>query len=254
MWGGPISSGSPLQEKTQDKIEKAKIYQENYPLISDSDHYCSLYAVEKPESDLRIVAGMRGDEHLLLTDGDKFYLNKGTNGGLEPGQVFLIVEIGDKLISPVSEENFGFLAFKRGRARIVAVEGERSLALAEKSCGQVTVGNYLIPFEEKEDILGKDEGFEVPLEEGIGLNGHVIYLDREYQIIGSGYWAIIDLGIEDGLKAGQQLSVFRKLRADLPRQAIGNAIVIDVRQRTSTIKVLSAKETIEIGNQVQSKD
>jgi hypothetical protein len=251
-WGLGPAAGSP-QEVQKSQIQKAKIFQDEYQLISESDLYCSIYALEKPDYDIRVISSERGGEKLLSSDADTLYIDKGKQDGLEVGQIFLIVSVGDRLSDPVSGKSVGYLVSRRGKARIVRLEEDRGIVTAEKVCGQVMTGDFLVPFQEKEGALGKDEGFDAFLEEDKGLNGNIVYLDRDYRIVGSGSWGIIDLGGDDGLQVGQQLTVFKRVQKDVPRQAIGNIVVIDIQPKTATFKVLSSRDSLEIGFGVQSK-
>jgi hypothetical protein len=49
------------------------------------------------------------------------------------------------------------------------------------------------------------------------------------------------------------MTIFKKVKKGVPREAIGNLVVIDVQQKTSTIKVLSCRDSVEIGFQVQTR-
>ncbi len=233
------------QEKQENQIKKAKIFQEIYPIISESDLYCSFFILENENLDFRIVAAEKEYEKQLLTDGDVVYVNKGRNDGLKRDQVFLVLEIGTKI------KDFGHLAFKRGRARIQDVSETMGTARIEKSCGQVMIGNFLVPFEEKEELLGKDLGYQVPPFESPGVQGSIIYLQRDYRQIANGQWAIIDIGQEDGLQVGQQLIIYRIVKEGAPFQIIGNLLVIDTQRRTATVKILSSKDVVMIGDHVQ---
>lgn len=242
-----LGQGNPNGQAVQHQIEKAKIYRETYPLISETDLYCSIYAHKGELPDMRITAAEKGGEKILLNDSDLFFINKGKNDGLEIGQVFLIVEIGQSL------GEYGRLAAKQGRGHVIFLEDNRAVARVEKACGRVMVGNYLIPFEEKESLLGKDLGYEVFSEEDKGAIGTIVYLQGDWNQIGSGSWGIINIGESSGVQVGQQMTIYKQIREDLPRVGIGNLIVIDTQADTATIKVLSCSDSVRIGYQVQAK-
>ncbi len=231
----------------QDQIQKAKIFQDEYALIQETDLYCSIYLLEGELPELRIIGSERQREKDLLADGDTFYLGRGGKAGLEIGQLFLVVGVGDKI------GGYGRLAQRKGRARIVAVEDERATVRVDKACNPISVGDVLYPFEEREGLVGKDMGYDNNLVPGAGLSGRIVYLQTEFNILGSGHCAIIDLGGEQGLRPGRQLTVFKRARPNLPREAVGNVVVIDVQNRTSTVKLLSVRDAIEQGDEVQAK-
>lgn len=243
---GLSSSSSAIMEQ-EHQIQKAKIFQEIYPIISETDLYCSFLVLDEGLMNIKIVGGEREYEKVLFSDSDIVYINKGKGSGLKEGQLFLIIEVGPQI------RDFGPVAFKRGRARLQALGETQSTARIEKACGQVMIGNFLVPFEEKEGMLGKDLGYNVPPEEAEGVRGDIIYLQGEYNQIGSGHWALIDLGEEDGLYIGQQLIIYRKLKQGAPVYILGNSVVTDVQKRTATIKVLSCRDAIELGDHVQAR-
>ena len=237
-----------LEEEQEYEVEKAKIYQEIYPLLSETDLYCSFFVLDEKESEMRIIGAEREYERVQFNNGDIVYINQGRNDGIEEGQIFLVLEVGT-----VTTE-YGPLAFKRGRLRIVALEENTSSARVEKACGPIMLGNYLVPFEEKETRMGKDLGYDVPPYEGVGLRGRLTYLQRDFFQIGTGAWGLINLGESDGLQIGQQLVVYRKLYEDTPLLVFANIVIIDTQKRTSTVKVLSCKDALVIGDLVQTRN
>ncbi len=234
-------------QEARHQIERAKIYRDAYPLISETDLYCSFYAHQGELPDLRIVAAEKGEEKILLSDNDLCFINKGKNDGLEIGQVFIVIDIGQSL------GEYGSLALKHGRAHIVFLEDRRGVVRIEKACGRVMVGDFLVPFEEKESLLGKDLGYETFSEAAPGVVGTIIYLQNDYNQIGPGHWGLIDIGESSGVMVGQQMTIYKQEREGLPRMAIGNLVVIDTRPTTATVKVLSASDSIRKGLQVQAK-
>jgi hypothetical protein len=243
------------QEKVQNEIQRAKIFREAYPIIAEVDLYCSPLICEGELPGLRILSGEKGYEKTMFSDADIIHLNQGKQDGLEIGQVLLVITVGDRI------GDIGWLANRQGRALVEFLEDHRALARLEKSCGRVMAGDYLVPFEEKETFLGKDMGFEAHSEAPDGLLGTIIYVEREYIQLGSGGWAVIDKGEEDGIQVGQQLTICKQIRnpetlefrEDLPEIGIGNSIVVDVGKKTATIKVLSCSDPISKGHMVRGK-
>jgi hypothetical protein len=236
-------------EKTEERyqISRAKIYQEFADLISEVDLYCSFSIWEDEIPELKIIGAAREDEKTMYSDGDVVYLNKGKNDGIETGQIFSILEISEYL------EGYGRLAFGKGWARVEFTDDAMSVAVVENSCDGVRRGYYLVPFETREGMLGKDLGYDVLPVEADGATGHLVYLQGNLKQIGSYQWALIDIGSEQGIQMGQQLILYRRIRQDFPVQILGNCIVTDVKSRTSTIKVLSCQDTIHKGTLVMER-
>jgi len=81
----------------------------------------------------------------------------------------------------------------------------------------------------------------------------LVYLQGNLRQIGSGQRALIDLGTDKGIQVGQQMILYRRIRADLPVQILGNCLVIDVKSTTSTVKVLSCRDVIQKGDLVMER-
>jgi len=233
-------------QEVQNQIEKAKIFRDTYPLISESDLYCSIFILEEFPK-IKIIGADRDAEKTMFSDTDTFFVDKAKDDSLQEGQVWTILEIGNKI-----SLSLGPVAFKRGRARILRVEAGRSLARVEKSCGRVAIGDFLVPFQEKEGLLGKDLGYNVQAKEG-AKTGKFVYLQNDLSQVGTGHWAIVDMGKAQGIQVGQQLTVFKILQRDLPLEPVGNSVVIDVGSQTCTVKILSCKDAIRLGFSVQVK-
>ena len=233
----------------QDQIRRAKIFEDTYQLISDTDMYGSFYMQEegKPLPDLRIIGAELMNEKTQFADNDLIYLNKGKADGLEIGQLFQIIGLEAK-VPP-----YGTLAWRRARARVIRLEDNVATARIERSFWPVAVGDYLLPFDEAEGEIGKDKGYD-QMDPNATKRGQVIFIDTARLLSGPSLWALIDLGRQQCVQIGDQLTVFHRAKPNLPREAVGSMIIIDVRGATSTVKILSGRDAVTIGDEVQLKE
>ena len=239
--------GRPFAQDAQaTPIQKPKIFDETYQLINESDLNCSFYMHEEGKllPDIRIVGAERMNEKGLFEDGDLIYLDKGAADGLEVGQLFLTVGLRAKV------GKIGTVMERHGRARVVRLEDHLASARVEKGCGTILIGDYLLPFEEEAGEIGKDMGYG-DMDPNASKHGRVIYIENDFHISGTGQWALIDLGRQHCVQIGDQLNVFHRAKPNLPREAFASAIIIDVRGATSTIKILGARDAVDIGAEVQ---
>lgn len=247
-------SFEPTDQSQQEEVKKATIYRDIYPLITESDLYCSFFVLDKGSKlDTRIIGAEKEGERILLKEHDTVYINKGKDDGIETGQLFLIVDLGPRISNPVTGKKFGRLVRKNGRARIIAAGTNRSSARIEQTCGEVKEGHFLVPFEEKTGLLGKDLGYEDVPPEAEGLGGMLVYFQDDLVQAGSGHLAIIDLGEENGIQFGQQLVILRISGQALIPRILGNLIVVDAQKRTSTVKILSCNDTLRVGDRVRTR-
>lgn len=249
--GRALDQEQEQEQKSKEKIKKPRIYREDYPIISDSDLYCSFFLLGEEKLEAKIVSTEKKDEMKLLTDADIFYIDRGKEAGFEVDQIHLILEIGPEIQKPLTDKKLGHLGFKRGRARIIEVGEKWGKAVVEKSCGRVMVGDFLIPFEEKEVLMKGAPKKDI--QEETSPWGNVVYLEGNYRIISRDQSALIDLGSEDGLRVGDRMNVYKKASKELPPKLIGELILINTQSKTSTVKVLSSIDSIQLGDLVRWK-
>jgi hypothetical protein len=238
------------------QVQKAKIYQEIYELLTETDLYCSFRVIKDERPDTQIIGAKDDEVRKIFSDGDSVILDKGRQAGVEPGQLFLIVEIESR--NRVQDENkplfqYGDLAIKKGRARVVSAADSQATAVIEKSCHEVRVGDFVVPFVPLDTMMGKDLGYDVPPFEGDGPKGEVVYLQTERSQIGSGGWALVSLGADQGIQIGQQLILYRAVSEGAPLMIFGNSVVIDVQSETATVKVLSCRDAVRIGDRIMTR-
>ncbi len=241
-----IAPGRPF---AQDQIQKAKIFSETYEMINDVDLYGSFYIQEqgKPVPDITIVGYERMNEKEFIYEGDVIYLSKGQADGIEIGQVFQIIGFRDPL------PPYGTIAWRQGRARVIRLEEKTAVARFEKSYWPSRVGDYAVPYEELQGETGRDKGFD-QLDPNASKHGQIVFIDMFRRLSGTNQWALINMGRQQCVQIGDQLTVFRRAQPSLPREAFASLIVIDVRGATSTVKVLSCRDALEVGDEVQLKE
>jgi hypothetical protein len=230
----------------QDQIRRAKIFDETYQLINESDLNCSFYMHEEGKllPDIRIIGAEHMNEKSLFSDGDIIYIDKGAADGLEIGQLFLTIGLRAKVAK------LGTVMERHGRARIVRLDEGMATAKVEKGCGTIKVGDFLLPFEEGEGEIGKDLGYG-DMDPNASKRGKIVFIENDTHIAATGQWALIDMGRQHCVQIGDQLNVYHRAKPNLPREAIASAIIIDVRGATSTIKILGARNAVDIGSEVQ---
>ncbi len=253
-----LSSTLLCQQETQEQkkiyqLEKAKIFREIYPLIQESDLYCSFFISRRPKFEIKIIGSETLKEKIQMNDADIFYINKGSEDGLKIGDKFSILEVGRLITHPRKWKRLGKVVFKRGIAKVTCLEEKKACVEILKSCSAVRIGSYLVPFEEKEGLLGKDLEYEICDLKEKELTGTIVYIQNDFVEAGRHSWVSIDLGSDDGIFVGLQMTIFRYLKKNTPRMVIGNLIIIDTQPKTSTAKILSCRDAIYVGDLVEPK-
>lgn len=219
-------------------------------LVSDVDLYCSFFILDE-EPPLKITGS--DDGRTLLADGDRIALAGRGLAGLQSGQIMCALELGPKIEGFDRKPSPGRLAIQRGRVRILSVEGAVGTARIEKTCGSLMSGSVLVPFVEKAKFQVKESAFASFSRGGDVLAGHVLYVEGGAVQIATDQRALIDLGRNDGLDVGRQLTVFAPRESDRTPEPSANAVVIDAGPVSATVKILTTKVPVHIGDAVQIK-
>jgi hypothetical protein len=245
--GGFVGLGSSF---AQDVLERKAAVPK---LIGQADIDCSCYVLESAPQ-LQISAQVHTGENTLLADGDLFYVDPvpGTEAFVE-NSLWSILEWGSRVRGQSTPGALGNVVFLRGRARVVRVESGRAVMEIEKSCGTITTGFLLVPYEKGEILTGPELDYDVPFQMENALTGRIVFMENDWtNIIARGHWALIDIGADQGLTRGMQLTIFRQ-EGKKPPQAVGNSVVVRTGGRWATVKVLDSKDTILMGDFVQIK-
>jgi len=221
-------------------------------IIEEADLSCSLLAVEEVPR-LKIKAAERVEERAFLHAGELFVFDRFPGDGVAVGQVVTILEIGKTIKPPTAGARPVTIAYQRGRAKVVTLDANSGRARIEKECGEIQVGQALGPFVQREVLKGRDLGFAQIERKPEAPTGSVFYLGNDSIHIGPGQMALVDMGTDQGIQAGRQLTVFRQSEKAALFQGLANVIVVHAGPQVSVVKVLSARDSVLPGDIVQMK-
>lgn len=221
-------------------------------LIDEADLTCSILAVEEVPR-LKIDAAERMEERTFLLQGDLFVFKRYPGDNLALGQILNILEIGETVKVTARRARPVMAAYQRGRAKIDILNAASGRARIEKACGPIEVGQVLGPLAGGDVLRGIDQGFDSVERKTEGPQGAVLFLGNRASQIGPGQMALVEIGTDQGLQAGQQLTAFRLNEKNAIWQGMANVIVVHAGPRVSAVKVLSAREALRVGDLVQPK-
>jgi hypothetical protein len=247
IWGSAFLFALSAFASGQDKAPRKAAR-----LINDSDLYCSFLAAANVPR-LRIKAAERMGERSFLVQGDLFDFDRFPGDGLAVGQPLNILEVGEKVKIAASGGPAPTVLFQRGQARIAFLDANSGRARIERTCGPVEIGHALVPFSEQAELLGIDRGFASTERKEDAPQGRIVFFGTGVLQAGPGQWALAEVGTGQGIGIGEQLTVFRMDSKNAVWQGVANVIVIHAGPRVSTVKILSARDAVQIGDVVQAK-
>ena len=254
-----------------------------------SSVYCSGFIKDsKLPEDMRVVSGEQVGYKLVFSQGENVYLNKGSDNGLRVGDRFMVVRPES---DPAETDEWfhgqtriahamGTLYADIGQLRVVSVEAKTSVAQVIFSCAYMQRGDIVRPFEERAQPPFKDAGtFDhfAPLS-GKPVGTVVTSVDFQ-QSAGQGRTVYVNLGAAQGIKVGDYVRVFRyqgELKEvapntrgyayeiygygssptryqgkDLPREVLGEGVVLNASKNAATVFLTFSSADIYMGDNVE---
>lgn len=225
------------------------------PVTEELSLQCASYVVNEREDDsLYLVGSDEGGEKLSMGDRDLVYLNKGSNAGVKAGDVYSLHHVAYTVKHPVSGKKLGTKIETTGWVKVILVQENTACAVIEQACLDVHAGDYLKPFEKVNvPMVVRRAPEECCSSENGKTLRHVIDLQDDVSIGGQGLFLTIDAGTSDGVAPGTVFSVYRTMYPSVPtpRNVIGEATVVAVRDKTATAKITYSRKEIMVGDQVQ---
>ena len=132
-----------------------------------------------------------------------------------------------------------------GAVRIVDAQGDFAIAVVTYGCDGVMTGDYLEPFQ-RPVVPGSQAGTTPDYAHPAKL---ILGAERR-QTGGAGQFMVLDRGTDHGLRAGQQLTIFRRTVKDGPVANVGAATVFTVRPDSSVVRIDSSIDAVYVGDLV----
>src|SRR6267142_1937888 len=250
--------------------------------------YCSgFYTTQKVPDDLRLVTGENSDVKVTFLQGEIVYLSKGSNQGVKAGDKFSVVR---EESDPVRVTWFKWqdkLTKAMGMhysdlGELVVIKSEPNIAIAKisLSCGFMQRGDIVRPYVVRPVGEYKDSASFDPLAPVSGRPVAMVVRAKDTeQASGRGDIVYVNLGTAQGVKVGDYFRIFRYQGShagmipmekgyqdrlagfgsnprkyqwnDLPRQVLGEGMVLNAGQNSATVLVTVAKDEVYSGDYVE---
>lgn len=199
----------------------------------------------EPSATLRIVGNQDSVVRRVFLPGDLISINAGADQGIEVGREYFVrrtqVAPGQRPtpLTPGVIRTTGWI-------RIWSVEDTSSLATITHACDTVETGDYLEPF-----AVPTVPAAGARLEPERGNYGRVVLGNDRRFMFGKDDYFIVDRGATHGVVPGAQFVVYRdKRQAENFLFELGEAVAVDVRPETSTLRVTIARDAFLSGDLV----
>jgi hypothetical protein len=254
--------------------------------VSYSKVYCSGFLSDpKVPDDIRVISGEQSNYKIIFSRGDFVYMNRGQQQGVKVGDVYSIVRPDH---DPTNEwfvgqdkatKRMGILYRDLGQIRVVNVQAETATAEILFSCDYMQRGDVARPFVERPAPPYKDASkFDIFAPVSGKPVGTVVTGYDWHQVFGAGITAYVNIGASKGVKVGDYVRLFRYQTSkddisakageqdtqykvfgfgsapkkyagkDLPREILGEGIVLNVTKDAATVLVTYEREEAYTGD------
>jgi hypothetical protein len=234
---------------------------------------CSGFVSDRVPDDIRLISGEQSNLKITFAQGDYVYINRGHDKGVQVGDRFSVVRPDkdpldvqwfkwqDKLIKAM-----GQLYTDAGQVHVVNVQPNVSIAKVDLTCGYMQRGDVVRPYVERPSPPFKDASTFDHFAPVSGKRVAMIVAAKDYtQMYGKNTAVYVNLGSNQGVRIGDYFRIFRYEGTlaetapqtknyqyelygfgsahakyswrDLPREIIGEGIVINEGPNASTMLI-----------------
>jgi hypothetical protein len=259
------------------------------PVAVESQVYCSGIVTSDPvPADTYVISGEESYFRITYADGKLVFLNKGASQGVKVGDEFEVIRPNpsdylqyewfqdqNKLLKAM-----GTTYEDEARVRVVNVQPNTSTAVVVLTCGYVERADLVQPFAPRPaPMIKSEEGFDI-FAPPSGKAKAMIVTTRYYgELAHNGTIVYVNLGSAQGVKVGDYFRVFRYqgsssetdyqtpriayqilgfgstprpyLGAELPRDVLGEGVVLRVGKNAATVLITLSKRQMYPGDYVE---
>ncbi len=258
------------------------------PQIDFSTVNCSGFVADQRVPDeIRLVSGEQSNYKITFARGDYVHINRGQDKGVRVGDRFSVVR-PDKDPTDVAwfkwQEKLlkamGTPYLDAGQVRVVDVQPKVSVAQVIFSCGYMQRGDILQPYQDRPAPPYKEPAAFDHFAPVSGKPVAMVVAGKDYgQIYGKLSAVYVNLGTNQGVKVGDYLRIFRYQGSmaetvpqtkgyqyfmygfgsapmryewnDLPREILGEGIVINVNRNSSTMIITFNSIEVYAGDYIE---
>jgi hypothetical protein len=227
------------------------------PLIEEQRLQCAALLLEEREDEsLYIIGSEEGAAKIAYADRDILYLNKGSNGGVKPGDVYTIHHATYDVRHPDTNKKIGLKVETTGWLRVLLVSENTATVIVEQACRDIHDGDYLKPFVRVSVPMGTAHAVPTRLDPPTNdINGAIVDIDEDMMTAGEGHLVTINLGAQHGVTVGNLFSIYRVIYPTVPtsRKIVGELAVVATQERTSLARVTYSNDALLNGDRVERR-
>ena len=259
-------------------------------LPSYKDVYCAGFITERViQPDLFVVSGDESGLMGLYTERDVIYLNRGAGFVVNPGGEYIMIRrVVDPVKRAVFDgqpemiKKLGTVYAEVGRIKVTIVHQQTVTATVLNACQEIQPGDVAVPFNQRPMPQITDTNFD-RFAPPSGKNEGMIITSKEFaSVLGTNDVAYLNIGTKQGVAVGQTYRIFRpyaavtmdptrrpndypthmtgmrqlyhltrEQRMALPRDILGQMVILTVEGNTAVGLITMAGGDIYLGDMVE---
>jgi hypothetical protein len=242
---------------------------------------------QKVPDEIRLISSEQSDYKITYSRGDYVIINRGQDKGVRVGDRFSVVR-PDKDPTDVPWfkwqgkllKAMGQLYLDTGQLRVVNVQPKTAVAQVSFSCNYMQRGDILVPYQDRPAPPFKDPAAFDHFAPVSGKPVAMVVAGKDYsQLFGKLSPVYVNLGTNQGVKVGDYMRIFRYQGSraetvpqeknyqymmygfgsapqkyqwnDLPREVLGEGIVISVGRNSATMLITYCSIEVFAGDYVE---
>jgi len=286
---GMLLAGASAWTQNNPQAQSAASSQQPVSVATTPDYsaiYCSGFITSEHNDETHLISGEESNNRLVFTTRDYVFISKGSNQGVRVGDRYSVVR-PDKDPDDVQWfkwqhkllKAMGTYYIDLGQLKVINVQPNISTAEVTFACEYLQRGDVVRPFEERPAPPYKpaeNDHFTPVSGKAVGM----LVAGKDFsQGFGKFSTAYVNLGTNQGVKVGDYMRAFRYQGShsetvpnydgyqykmygfgstpqkyewnDLPREIIGEGIVINVGPNSCTLMVTNSRMEIYTGDYVE---
>jgi hypothetical protein len=200
------------------------------------------------------------EEKIMLSSQDRAYARFPRSADVRVGETYVVYKTERPVRHPVTNELFGYQSSVLGSAMVVAVDERAATVIIQQALEPIERGAMLGPWNEKFHR-------PVPRRPNLrALEGRIIASQvAVVTMVGEHHVVFVDRGEADGVEEGNVFTVVRSgdlyeqrptatpWDPRLPKEDVGQLLVIDVKERASAALVTRSLRELAVGDRVEMR-
>jgi hypothetical protein len=253
-------------------------------VVTHEDMYCSgMFTTAHVSEKTQVVSGEDSLYKVAFFEGDYIYLNRGSRDGVKPGDEFLVMRPRDNdtftwwyAAQAGLAHSMGQMWEDIGQVKVLVAQPKVSVAQIEHACTYMQRGDIVQPFAERPAPELKAELNFDRFAPPSGKSKARVVAGKAYRFeSGTNEIIYIDLGSNKGVKVGDYFRIYRYQSStgdsiyqtpdmatslygfgsgpsisakDLPRQVVGEGVVLRVSTKSATVLITYSLQQIYAGD------